>query len=578
MTKFVFLMFSRKHFIKIIIFSFCLLLLAPLVKADYTGQQNSFFVEPSYDLSNRSQLNATLILTTSKLYFYVDASWWASLTYADRDTANRNLYYLFHRFEDEDYSVLVKTFGSEAKPGIDNDEHITVLIHSMTANISGYVRSVDLYEQAKKSNSNQREMVYLNSEKILTASASQIGYYLAHEFMHLITLNQKDAAGAATDDVWLNEARAEYISTLLGYDASYSGSNLEQRVNDFWQNPSVSLLDWQNDRYHYAVTDLFAQYLADQYGVKILVDSLHSKLSGIDSINEALKNNGFSEDFSQVFQNWALAVLLNDCNVGVKYCYKNSQLANLRIFPYGYYLPDTGSSNLAVSNNLTSWAGNWLKIVGGKDVLKLDFNFPANIKFSLPYVTADQVGNKTVKFWSDSAGYSGTIIVPSFNTTNVALFLMPIIIENPAAGSSSYVFKWQASTITEAERPQAEKAAEQKMSIFLMSRIKQLKAQLAALLSQLATLQGKPSNPGNLSCGKFYNDLYFGLENNSEVSCLQRFLLSQASDIYPEGLISGNYFGLTKAAVIKYQAKNSLPQTGYFGPLTRSLVNNQLSQ
>ena len=567
-------MFSRKHFIKIIIFFFCLLLLAPLVKADYTGQQTTFFVEPSYDSSNRSQLNATLILITSKLYFYVDASWWTTLAYADRDTVNRNLYYLSHRFEDEDYSVLTKTFGFEAKPGIDNDEHITVLIHSMTANISGYVRSVDLYEQAKKSNSNQREMVYLNGEKILTVSASQIGYYLAHEFMHLITLNQKDTAGAATDDVWLNEARAEYISTLLGYDASYSGSNLEERVNDFWQNPSVSLLNWQNDRYHYAVADIFAQYVVDQYGLKILVDSLHSKLSGIASLNEALKNNGFSEDFSQLFQNWTLAVLLNDCNVGPKYCYKNNELANLRIFPYGYYLPDTGSSNLAVSNNLTSWAGNWLKIVGGRDVLKLDFNFPANIKFSLPYVVVDAAGNKTVKLWGDSAGYSGTIIVPSFNTTNVALFLIPIIMESPAT-SESYAFKWQASTITEAERPQAEKAAEQKMNIFLMSRIKQLQAQLAALLSQLAVLQGKT---GNLSCGKFYNDLYFGLENNREVSCLQRFLLSQGSDIYPEGLVSGHYFGLTKAAVIKYQAKNSLPQTGYFGPLTRSLVNNQLGQ
>jgi len=571
-------MFFKAPFIKIIVLSLALFLLAPLARADYTGQQNKFFVEPSYDLSNRTQLNATLILITPKLYFYVDASWWDSLTYADRDAANRNIYYLYHRFEDEDYSVLTKTFGFEAKPGIDNDERITVLIHPMTANISGYVRSVDLYEQAQKSNSNQREMVYLSGEKILTAPAGQIGYYLAHEFMHLITFNQKDVAGAVTDDVWLNEARAEYTATLLGYDASYSGSHLEQRVNDFWQNPSVSLLDWQNDRYHYAVVDLFAQYLVDQYGVKILVDSLHSKLLGTDSLNEVLKNNGFSEDFSQVFQNWALAVLFNDCNVGPKYCYKNSQLANLRIFPYGYYLPDAGSSNLGVSNNLSTWTGNWLKILGGRDVLKLDFNFPANSKFSLPYVTVDAVGNKTVRFWSDSAGYSGTIIIPSFNTTNVGLFLLPIIMENPATDSSSYVFKWQASTISEAERPQAEKAAEQKMLIFLMGRIKQLKAQLAALLSQLAGLQGKPSNPGNLSCGKFYDDLYFGLENNSEVSCLQRFLLSQGSDIYPEGLISGNYFGFTKAAVIKYQAKNSLPQTGYFGPLTRSLVNNQLSQ
>lgn len=562
-------MFSRKYFSRIIIFSFCLLLLAPFAKADYTGQQNSFFVDPDYDLTSRNKLNATLLLATSRLYFYVDSQWWSGISYSDRDIVNRNLYYLYHRFEDEDYSVLTKTFGSEANPGIDNDEHITVLIHSMPENISGYARSVDLVERTKDNNSNQREMVYLSGDRIVDASASRIGYYLAHEFMHLITFNQKGEAANSDDDVWLNESRAEYAATLLGYDSAYSGSNLEQRTNDFWRNPSASLVSWQNDAYHYAAANLFTQYLVDYYGLKVLVDSLHSKLAGVASLNEALKQNGFTENFSQIFQDWILTVLLNDCKIGPKYCYKNTELQSLRIYPYGYYLPDNGASNLSVSNNLSNWAGNWLKIVGGRDNLKFDFSFPANTKFFMPYIIMDQAGNKTVKFWNDSAGYSGTIIVPSFNQANAALFVLPTVTEDKSA--SNYLFKWEASTITDVEKQQAEKAAEQKMIIFLTSRINQLKAIVASLMAQLANLN--KGQGGSSVCAAFSSDLYFGLKDSSEVKCLQKFLINQGSEIYPEGLVTGNYLSATQGAVRRFQLKNNLPQTGYFGPLTRNLAS-----
>jgi len=42
----------------------------------------------------------------------------------------------------------------------------------------------------------------------------------------------------------------------------------------------------------------------------ILVDSLHSKLTGIASINEALVKNGYSEDFNTIFKNWLIAMVL----------------------------------------------------------------------------------------------------------------------------------------------------------------------------------------------------------------------------------------------------------------------------
>ena len=64
------------------------------------------------------------------------------------------------------------------------------------------------------------------------------------------------------------------------------------------------------------------------------------------------------------------------------------------------------------------------------------------------------------------------------------------------------------------------------------------------------------------------------MRDNSDVKCLQQFLKSKGPGIYPEGLVTGYFGPLTKAAVQRYQLSQSIITTGYFGPLTRAAVNN----
>ena len=73
--------------------------------------------------------------------------------------------------------------------------------------------------------------------------------------------------------------------------------------------------------------------------------------------------------------------------------------------------------------------------------------------------------------------------------------------------------------------------------------------------------------------------------NSKEVRCLQEFLKSQGSEIYPEGLITGNFLNLTQLAVIRFQEKYATEilnplglgkGTGYVGPLTRAKINQFL--
>lgn len=59
-----------------------------------------------------------------------------------------------------------------------------------------------------------------------------------------------------------------------------------------------------------------------------------------------------------------------------------------------------------------------------------------------------------------------------------------------------------------------------------------------------------------------------------EVVDLQNFLATDAS-VYPEGLATGYFGSLTRAAVVRFQALNGISQTGTVGPITRAAINAQ---
>lgn len=63
--------------------------------------------------------------------------------------------------------------------------------------------------------------------------------------------------------------------------------------------------------------------------------------------------------------------------------------------------------------------------------------------------------------------------------------------------------------------------------------------------------------------------------SGSDVSSLQIFL-AQDRTIYPQGLITGYFGSLTRAAVIRFQARNSISTVGRVGPITLAAINAQM--
>ncbi len=549
------------------------------IEAQDISDQQVFNIESSYDLSQRTELTATLIHLSPTLYWYIDTKFWGGLNSEQQAEIDRSLTSLSGEFETNIYPKLTRTFGSEWSPGIDKDTRITVLIHQMNKGTGGYGDTADEYPKIQIPESNEREMIYLNADYLNADYAKSL---LAHEFIHLITFNQKNKKYGVIDDIWLNEARAEYAPTLLGYDQNYEGSNLQRRVKDFLDKPSDSLTEWRETPTDYGVVNLFTQYLVDHYGIQILTDSLETKEIGIASINSVLSRLGFKDNFAQIFTNWTVTVLINNCQVSDKYCYFNQNLKNFRITPLVNYLPFVGESTLSVINTTKDWSGNWHKFIGGRGTLTVDFQGSGGAIFKVPYVISTAGGDSTVNALSLDRAQNGDIIMNDFGSETIALTIIPIA-QNKSSGFSSLepsrTFSWTASTQGEKEininipslTPLSKPISQMSRAELLarITEIQQVIVQLQALLLQLG---------GTVSCQSIDQDLFFGLKSNSQVMCLQEFLKNQGAAIYPEGIVNGNFFNATLQAVIRFQQKYGIQGTGFVGSITRAKINSLLSQ
>ncbi len=564
--------------ITIIIFVGVIFSIFPVfVSAASIGEKVNFFVDPSYDSSARYQISATLQKTAPRLYFYIDDVWWNSLDLNKKSEINSALDSVADEFNSKIYPILTNTFGQINDPGIDNDSNITVLINPMVDEAGGYFNSGDGYSKLQSPKSNEREMFYLNAKHI---EESQAKGFFAHEFMHLITFNQKEILRKVTEEVWLNESYSEYIPTLLGYDNIYEDSNLQRRVKIFLERPNDSLTGWQNKSYDYGVLNLFTQYLVDQYGSKILVDSIHSSKIGIPSINEALAKNNFKENFSQVFTDWTIAVLVNDCNLGQKYCYLNPNLKNLRVTPLINFLPLVGESSLSIIHRTSDWAGNWQKIIGGKGDLTLEFSGAGDVQFEIPYLVCDYQGICNIKFM-DLNKSIGKITIADFNDKYASLTIIPSIqtkISGFDGTESFYLFSWKATITDKTTEEQEEELITQ-----LLVRIESLQKEIAKIQALIAQRQGG-STPTSIPAGfRFEENLSEGM-TDTDVVYLKIVL---AKEGLVNGLKNNEYFGFqTKAAVIRFQEryKNDISATagytisasGFVGTGTRAKLNEAL--
>jgi len=543
-----------------------------LISANFSlaswSQTTSFFVDPNYDSSGRTQFDAQLIKTTNNFYFYADKNWYQNFN--QKSELNTKLYNLSSDFEYKIYPFLTNLLGFEDKPGVDNDSRIVIVLEPLKDNYGGYIQSGDNYLKTIYKTSNEGQIIYLNADLILKADSNFLDYELAHEFTHLITLKQKPEA-----ETWFYELMSEFAGQAIGVDTTQI---TKQRAQNLLYSTEINLKDWKNSDKDYSKVYLFALYLKEQFNNQLFSEALkYPSKDGLVSFDEVLKKRGTNFDevypvesslreFDRVYLNWLIANVVNDCSVGIKYCYQNSNLKNFRVLAYSYYLPMQAKSLLSVTDSLYSLIGKWQKLNGGLGTVKLKFSIPEQTPITkIPYIIEDNQGKKTLEFFDFSSSNIQEIYVNDMGGKNTAIYFIPFL-GSLTQDNKLYYYSFEAQSLE--NNPQTE----QQIILKLTQQIVELKRQLAQLELQLAMTK---TDQGNSSCSIFSQDLYYGMKA-SEVKCLQQFLANLGNNIYPEKLITGYYGPLTQAAVQRYQALKGIITTGYFGPLTRAKVNQEL--
>ncbi len=559
----------KKLSFQILIFCSLFFLIGPaLVGSATIGQVERFNTESSFDQQSRREVTAILRKVSNELFFYLEEDWWNQLKEEERQRIEERIYNLGVEFEKNIYPRMTTLFGPKPNHPVDRSGRITILFHRMQPGFGGYFNSADQHSVFQSPRSNERNMLYISAEQIDNILLESI---LAHEFMHLLTFNQKERVHRVREEIWLNDVRAEFMPTLLGYDER-EDSNLKRRIRAFLRQPTDSLTEWINKLPDYAVVNLFAQYLVDHYGIEILVNSFRSNRVGIESLNEALRLNRHNKSFTDVFTNWKIASLVNDCQLGERYCYRNPILKDVRITPWTTFLPTSYGASFSARNSTKNWAGNWQRVVGGRGDLILEFEGEPGLQWQVPYLLCAENQLCVVERMILDSQNRGEIKIADFGEQYESLTIMPSLqtkITDFNGVEREHFFSWRVS---------AEQALQDDLTLrqSLLRQITVLQAEVARL-KNLRDRESAVLQPITLN-------LSFGARGE-EVSRLQEFLRGQGAEIYPEGLVTGRFLTMTRRAVIRFQERHAAEilqplglsrGTGLVGEMTRKKINKLL--
>ena len=223
-----------------------------------------------------------------------------------------------NKFETIIYPTLKDFFGPP--PDIDNNNKTIILVFNILDGlsggqfVSGFFYSINQYlnDDLKPSLqfSNEAEILHIDGKEGLSHLEDGKFETIAHEFQHMIHFGLD-----SDENIWVDEGASMFAEYLIGEDPFNTGSYKSR----FSSNPDVSLTYWD---YHdsqglamanYGAAYAFFLYLSEHYGGSSIIQNIVNRSGdGISSILYALKSEGYSVQFKEVFRNWTLANFLDN--------------------------------------------------------------------------------------------------------------------------------------------------------------------------------------------------------------------------------------------------------------------------
>jgi len=97
--------------------------------------------------------------------------------------------------------TLNNIYGKEPDPIRGTDKRVNIILTPMINSIDGYIKTDDFMLRNSTPFSNEGNIIYLSANKIKLSPDNIVYSFLAHEFTHLITYNQKYLKSGAHDDI-----------------------------------------------------------------------------------------------------------------------------------------------------------------------------------------------------------------------------------------------------------------------------------------------------------------------------------------------------------------------------------------
>lgn len=314
------------------------------------------------------QTEATLVSCSENFLIYLENN--------NRRGKEVDLKKLSCELENRIYPTTTRYFGSENRPGVDDQTRITILLMDIRDNAakgnsytSGYFNRGDCYRPDELPadstlKSNQREMLYLDTDPS-EVNSSEFFATIAHELQHLIHFHHDPE-----EYDWVDEGCAQINTWFCGYGHP-------RQISAYQKTPDNSLVAWSpwNQVANYGQTYLWNLFLVSRY-LGTDADCQHffkelvaSRKTGADSFNSALKN--FNTSFVEAFSDFCIAGFLNQpCLTPQTYTF-GSLLEDFRLPDSAFYK----SYPAMITDSVSLWGADMFKfdLAAAGSRIRIDF-------------------------------------------------------------------------------------------------------------------------------------------------------------------------------------------------------------
>lgn len=241
-----------------------------------------------------------------------------------------------------------------------------------------------------------------------------------HELQHLI-----HADNDAAEETWINEGMSTFSEYLGGY-----GHNTGA-INYYLDHPENSLVNWDDHRdaetgpetiADYGQVYLFTLYMNDRFGQEFIRDLALNGKQGIESVNEVLANHGTGLDFTQLYQDFMAALVLdNDRHGKEEYAFSSIDLREVPIDSAGTPRGVTVNfekSELYEKSGVPAWGGDFKELKFDSKIDNISFNGVDFLPQQWQQV-ADPMNADNTVFWGNQGDEADNRLIFEADLTGV---------------------------------------------------------------------------------------------------------------------------------------------------------------